>query len=105
MTTPQGVVTNGDVVIVEEDQLDVVVENGFVEEEVESHLYDTSLVEELDFTHLTCFKPAISPSQPGPGLRVRSLASGDFDRGEFRNLKCSIIGASRKCTQLFFVNR
>ncbi|TRY73468.1 hypothetical protein TCAL_01570 [Tigriopus californicus] len=73
---------SSDLVIVDEDELNQEVQtNGFVPEAKESFLYDNALIESLSFDHLTCFNPKISPAQPGMNLRVRSLGSGDYERG------------------------
>lgn len=49
----------------------------------DTFLYEPSLLASLSFKGAAVkFTPPIpSPSQPGPGLRVRPLSSGDFDRG------------------------
>nr|AQZ26759.1 glucosamine-6-phosphate-N-acetyltransferase [Tigriopus japonicus] len=72
-----------DLVILDEDELNQEVQktNGFVPEAEESFLYDNALVQALSFEHLTCFNPKISPAQPGMNLMVRSLGSGDYERG------------------------
>lgn len=75
-------VTNGDLRIVEEDEL-AKEATGFVAEEEEIFMFDSSLVQNLDFSNLTCFNPPISPSQPGQGLRVRPLSTADFERGRW----------------------
>ena len=51
-------------------------------EEDETFMFDTSLLHKLDFSGLQCFKPPISPAEPGPGLKVRALSSADYDRGK-----------------------
>jgi hypothetical protein len=57
--------------------------NGFVGSGQEDFLYDRSLVERLDFADSKVkFEPKISAANPGPGLMVRPLASGDFGRGK-----------------------
>ena len=69
-------------VIEDEDALQAEV-NGLVEAEEEAFLFDSFVVTSLDFSDLDekTFRPAITPANPGDGLRVRSLGSGDYDRG------------------------
>ena len=49
----------------------------------ETYLYDPELLSRLTFaTSEQKFRPHIpGPMNPGPGLKVRPLSSGDFDRG------------------------
>ena len=62
--------------------------NNFMGEEAEeSFMFDSSLLRQLDFSDLTCFKNDISPADPGPGLKIRSLGTGDYDRGEIKGNK------------------
>ena len=66
----------------------VVEVNGFFNsgEAEEAFLYDPELVQDLHFAESNVkFDPKISASAPGPGLLVRPLSSGDFDRGAFNN--------------------
>ena len=59
--------------------------NGFFagEEAEEASLYDESLLGQLDFTNTKAkFNPPISATEPGPGLAVRPLRTGDYDRGK-----------------------
>jgi hypothetical protein len=57
------------------------VNNFFGEEAAEAKLYDDSILLGVDFAAYN-FKSAISVSDPGPGLKIRALSSGDYDRGE-----------------------
>ena len=60
--------------------------NGFFNsgEAEEAFLYDPELVQDLHFAESDVkFDPRISASAPGPGLLVRPLSSGDYDRGAF----------------------
>ena len=49
----------------------------------ETYLYDPELLSRLTFAKSEQqFRPHIpGPMNPGPGLKVRPLSSGDFDRG------------------------
>ena len=53
-------------------------------DEKETYLYDPELLSRLTFaTSNQKFRPHIpGPMNPGPGLKVRPLSSGDFDRGK-----------------------
>ena len=60
--------------------------NGFFNsgEADEAFLYNPELVQNLDFAESGVkFEPKISASEPGSGLLVRPLSSGDFDRGAY----------------------
>ncbi|XP_071453590.1 probable glucosamine 6-phosphate N-acetyltransferase [Hetaerina americana] len=59
-----------------------VYENGVLSELDEEYLYDPAILESLDFDKCSVkFNPPISPSHPGPGLRVRPLSTNDYDKG------------------------
>ncbi len=46
-------------------------------------LYDPSIIDRLQFSAYTCFRPPIeSPRGVGPGFYMRPLALHDFDKGE-----------------------
>ena len=54
------------------------------EDSDETYLYDPELISRLTFAQ-SCqkFSPHIpGPTNPGQGLKVRPLSSGDFDRGK-----------------------
>jgi len=63
--------------------------NGFIKESTndlgsasdESSLFDSKLVQGLDFSHYQIFRPPISPGSPGEGIRVRALRIDDFENG------------------------
>ncbi|XP_045106531.1 probable glucosamine 6-phosphate N-acetyltransferase isoform X2 [Portunus trituberculatus] len=44
-------------------------------------LYDPKLLEGLDWSTVTHMKGGVTSLSPGPGLRVRPLCKGDYDRG------------------------
>ncbi|MPC17868.1 Glucosamine 6-phosphate N-acetyltransferase [Portunus trituberculatus] len=48
----------------------------------EMPLYDPKLLEGLDWSTVTHMKGGVTSLSPGPGLRVRPLCKGDYDRGE-----------------------
>ncbi|KAK7913664.1 hypothetical protein WMY93_013875 [Mugilogobius chulae] len=53
----------------------------------ETPLFDPVLLQELDWSSNTIsFSPAISPSNPGEGLKLRPLCTADFSRGFFKVL-------------------
>jgi len=56
---------------------DVGGKKGFVEDEGEQFLFDTGLITALDVK----VKNGRTPANPGEGLRMRPLGSGDFQRG------------------------
>lgn len=47
----------------------------------EAPLYDPKLLAELDWSGVTHMKGGVTSLSPGPGLRVRPLSKGDYDRG------------------------
>ena len=48
----------------------------------EEYLFDKSLLEKLDFQPAkNVFNPFISAGNPGKGLCVRPLSTGDYDKG------------------------
>ena len=55
-----------------------------MDESHETYLYDPKLLSKLTFAKSDQkFRPHIpGPMNPGPGLKVRPLSSGDFDRGK-----------------------
>ena len=59
----------------------------------ETYLYDPELLSRLTFaTSEQKFRPHIpGPMNPGPGLKVRPLSSGDFDRGNIKWLRSFLI--------------
>jgi len=58
------------------------VNNFLCEEDVsEVKIYDDSILLGLDFTNYN-FKKEISAANPGQGLKIRSISSGDYDRGK-----------------------
>jgi hypothetical protein len=72
--------------------------NGFFssEEAEEAFLYDSDLIQKLDFQDSGVkFEPKISASTPGPGLLVRPLSSGDYDRGAYKENKACFKQVSR----------
>merc|ERR1712024_397829 len=56
---------------------DVGGKRGFVEDEGEQFLFDSGLITALDVK----VKNGRTPANPGEGLRMRALGSGDFKRG------------------------
>ena len=58
--------------------------NGMDENPKETYLYDPKLLSKITFAKSDQkFRPHIpGPMNPGPGLKVRPLSSGDFDRGK-----------------------
>jgi len=62
--------------------------NGMNENPEETYLYDPNLLSKITFAKSSQkFRPHIpGPNNPGPGLKVRPLSSGDFDRGYLRLL-------------------
>nr|ACO10724.1 Probable glucosamine 6-phosphate N-acetyltransferase [Caligus rogercresseyi] len=51
-------------------------------ESEEISLFDSEILESLDFSSSSAvFNPPITSANPGPGLRVRALQSGDDQRG------------------------
>ncbi len=73
--------TESDLKIVEEDELDLDEAVNHQEEDQDS-LYDSNLIEQINFAGLDVFKtPIVNPARPSPGLRVRALNAADFDRG------------------------
>ena len=61
--------------------------NGMDENPGETYLYDPNLLSKITFAKSAQkFRPHIpGPMNPGPGLKVRPLSSGDFDRGKTIN--------------------
>ena len=55
-----------------------------MDESHETYLYDPNLLSKITFAKSDQkFRPHIpGPMNPGPGLKVRPLSSGDFDRGK-----------------------
>jgi len=62
--------------------------HGTDENPEETYLYDPKLLSRVTFAKSNQkFRPNIpGPMNPGPGLKVRPLSSGDFDRGYIRLL-------------------
>jgi len=56
--------------------------NNFLSEEdvAEVKLFDDSILLGLNFEDYN-FKPEVSAADPGHGLKIRALSSGDYDRG------------------------
>ncbi len=67
--------------------MEVAANNFMGEESEESFMYDSNLLRDLNFSGLEgAFKNRdVSPANPGPGLKIRSLGTEDYDRGN-----CSI---------------
>ena len=79
----------GDVTLIDEEAAGT--SNGTTDqllagESTETFMYDSSLLYKLDFSGLQCFRPPVSPAEPGAGLKVRALSSADYDRGEKRRV-------------------
>ncbi len=56
--------------------------DGFVSgEEGEQFLYDSSLLRALDVSQRATFKVPRSPAEPGEGLKMRPLSTGDYQKG------------------------
>jgi len=51
------------------------------DEAAEAKLYDDDILKELDVSAYN-FKHGVSVLEPGEGLKIRALTSGDYDRGE-----------------------
>nr|XP_042126270.1 glucosamine 6-phosphate N-acetyltransferase [Peromyscus maniculatus bairdii] len=53
----------------------------------ETPMFDPSLLKEVDWSQNTAtFSPAISPMNPGEGLVLRPLCTGDLNKGFFKLL-------------------
>lgn len=74
----------------------------------ETYLYDPELISRLTFEQSKQkFRPHIpGPTQPGTGMKVRPLSSGDFDRGYIRLLgQLTDVGSVSKADYLAKFNR
>ena len=60
--------------------------NGFMsaKDEGEQFVYDPNLLKALDISERATFKTPRTPANPGEGLKMRPLGSGDFERGEWK---------------------
>jgi hypothetical protein len=84
----------GDLAIssVEEDN-----SNGFMSaagDEGEQFVYDPNLLKALDISERATFKTPRTPANPGEGLKMRPLGSGDFEKGKWKQLN---VCNSRTC--------
>ncbi|XP_052589416.1 glucosamine 6-phosphate N-acetyltransferase isoform X2 [Peromyscus californicus insignis] len=56
----------------------------------ETPMFDPSLLKEVDWSQNTAtFSPAISPVNPGEGLVLRPLCTGDLNKDSFEHMKKS----------------
>lgn len=55
-------------------------------------LFDGALLKKLDFSSTYArFHPKLSIENPGENLYMRPLCPGDYERGKFYDLKCTVL--------------